>query len=114
MKAAAYESTIFADLSEQELLDLIHIATKDVIHDAPNLRVEHESSSQTTLRCGINLWSWGERIILTPEQRSIRIVSQCRFPLQFIDWGKNRKNVEIIRAAVQRRIKNEVTRTTSA
>jgi len=36
------------------------------------------------------------------ESHSLRVISRCRFPLQVIDWGKNARNVELIRDSVLR------------
>ena len=44
---------------------------------------------------GITMWSWGATLRLWPlgpQQLGLR--SACDFPLQCIDWGDNRRNVE--------------------
>lgn len=49
---------------------------------------------------GASLWSWGEDVTLRfatgPAGTSVHIRSECKFPLQLIDWGRNKKNVEHI------------------
>lgn len=45
--------------------------------------------------CGIDIWSWGEEVrIGFLEGGTLRIISKCIFPLQCIDHGQNKKNVE--------------------
>jgi hypothetical protein len=42
----------------------------------------------------MSLRSWGENITVTVgTDGTTEIVSECRFPTQFVDWGKNRANV---------------------
>lgn len=36
----------------------------------------------------------------TGQGKSIRVVSECVFPLQLIDWGKNRQNVDRVRTCL--------------
>jgi len=41
-----------------------------------------------------NLLSWGERIVVEIlPGGEIQVTSKCAYPLQIIDWGKNRQNV---------------------
>jgi len=44
-----------------------------------------------------SIWSWGERISVTvqPDGRGL-VRSASALPTQFIDWGRNRKNVELL------------------
>ena len=47
---------------------------------------------------GWSAWSWGERIQVwvrpgSPET-SVTVESKCRLRTQFIDWGRNRRNVD--------------------
>ncbi|MCF2570572.1 hypothetical protein [Brevibacterium sp. UCMA 11754] len=48
--------------------------------------------------------SWGEKITVQVGQASdgtfVRIRSACAFPLQIFDWGKNKYNVQQIRAGL--------------
>lgn len=41
----------------------------------------------------MNIWSWGEKISLEFTKEEMKIKSTCSFPLQFLDWGKNKSNV---------------------
>lgn len=41
-----------------------------------------------------SLASWGENILIDLSQPGwLFVESECAFPLQLVDWGKNRKNV---------------------
>ena len=54
---------------------------------------------------GVGMMSWGEKVTITvaeaPGGSSVHIHSKCSFPLQLVDYGKNRKNVEKIIAGLQ-------------
>lgn len=54
---------------------------------------------------GIGALSWGEKLQVHLAQvqggTAARITSECAFPLQLVDYGKNRKNVEQIVAGLQ-------------
>jgi hypothetical protein len=52
-------------------------------------------------KAGLSLWSWGEDIEILIGEGVARIRSSCSFPLQCVDWGKNRRNVEGIRRELQ-------------
>ncbi len=52
-------------------------------------------------KAGLSLWSWGEDIEIHIGEGMARIRSSCSFPLQCVDWGKNRRNVEGIRRGLQ-------------
>lgn len=57
-----------------------------------------------TASIGTGLWSWGEKILVqlseVPGGAAVRIRSECVFPLQLVDYGKNRRNVEQIVAGL--------------
>ncbi|MGM0700334.1 MAG: hypothetical protein ACQEVD_15910 [Actinomycetota bacterium] len=52
-----------------------------------------------------NWKSWGEKLTIhvdqVPEGTLVRIRSECAFSLQIIDWGKNKDNVQRIRAGLE-------------
>ena len=102
--AAAHETTLVADLPREKLRDVVSCAVQDIQERYPRFRIEQQTSTSTVLRYGMNWSSWGERITITPEHGSIRVVSECTFPLQVIDWGKNRKNVELVRSCLAQAI----------
>ena len=53
----------------------------------------------------MSLMSWGENVEAWishgPRGASVRLRSECAFPTQVIDWGKNRKNVDRIFEALR-------------
>ena len=53
----------------------------------------------------MGLASWGENVDAWishgPRGAAIQLRSECSFPTQVIDWGKNRKNVERIVGALR-------------
>ena len=52
---------------------------------------------------GINWSSWGEKITITlTANNTLHVRSQCSFPLQCIDWGRNQRNVDKFIEAVDR------------
>lgn len=78
------------DLAQPELADVVG-------ESLSNLRWHHESplSNVFTARNSVNLWSWGERLIITVAQDgTVTARSECLLATQCFDWGKNRKNVE--------------------
>ncbi len=46
------------------------------------------------LRVRINFWSWGELVAIQIGDGFVDVLSRCRAPTQFIDWGRNQRNVE--------------------
>ncbi len=55
-----------------------------------------------TGKVGFNLWSFGETVAVTVAPDHVLLRSACVMPTQCIDWGKNRRNVEALRAALGR------------
>jgi hypothetical protein len=49
---------------------------------------------------GVGMMSWGEKITVQITEAAggsgVRIHSECSFPLQLIDYGKNKKNVQYV------------------
>jgi len=70
------------------------------------------SSDSARMRSRLNRWSYGEKIELflseINESLVVEISSQCVFPLQIEDWGKNRKNVQQLFTAIEHQL-NAVT-----
>lgn len=61
-------------------------------------RVRNETMQRIEASTGVNLWSWGETIIVDAmPDYSITITSKCSWPLQCFDWGKNQANVVELR-----------------
>ena len=53
-------------------------------------------------KVGFNLWSFGETVTATPAAGYLLLRSTCVMPTQCLDWGKNRRNVEALQAALGR------------
>ncbi len=98
--AAAYETTITTDHPRKNLLEVIRTAVQDLKQHHPRFLIESETTTSTIIRFGVNWLTWGERITITSGHNSIRVVSECVFPLQMIDWGKNRRNVDLVRSSL--------------
>lgn len=58
-------------------------------------RYEVLSANELQARVSVNLWSWGERLkVQISTDGAVRVESRCAFPLQCLDWGKNKENVQ--------------------
>lgn len=58
-------------------------------------KVERMDDDKIVLKVGWSIWSWGEIIKIDfSDDKTISISSRCKVPLQMIDYGKNRENVE--------------------
>jgi hypothetical protein len=66
--------------------------------------VDRELPTELRARVELSLWSWGESITVTIGRDSAIIRSACQFPLQCIDWGKNRKNVSTLVQGLHQRL----------
>ena len=62
------------------------------------------SRARFVARVSVSSWSWGERITIVVDEFRVRIRSECVYPLQFIDWGKNRRNVDTLINRLQAKI----------
>jgi hypothetical protein len=79
----------------EEIPVSIEIAKKTLFN--LNAIVEIENESKIISNIGMNLRTWGEKIVLNFEKGKIKIRSQCSFPLQCLDWGKNTSNVVLFK-----------------
>lgn len=53
-----------------------------------------------TCKVGFNVWSFGETMTITLAPDHVVLRSSCILPTQCVDWGKNRRNVEKLKAAL--------------
>jgi len=83
---AYYESTLEnkVNYSKSDLLELIK---------KTYLLIEFHTDNMIYVKSKVNMWSWGEKIEIKLHDNSITIKSKCFFPLQCVDWGKNKENV---------------------
>jgi hypothetical protein len=72
---------------------------------ALKFKVREQTEDHLTLRVGFNFWSFGERISVAIEKLDsdsiVDITSTCRLPTQFIDYGKNKRNVRRLFAKIE-------------
>ncbi len=62
----------------------------------------HATDAGFKAEVGANLWSWGEAVtVVRLGDGRLSVESRCRMPLQIMDWGKNRQNVERLCAALE-------------
>src|SRR5262245_36074271 len=96
---AYHEERVRYDVPPGELMDAVDAAIADM----------HWSGHQTgrwrySASTGVSFWSWGEGVTieLGPDEGEMFVRSQCSFPTQCIDWGRNASNVRKFLAAVDR------------
>ncbi|MEZ5978465.1 MAG: hypothetical protein R3F34_09625, partial [Planctomycetota bacterium] len=46
--------------------------------------------------------TWGDEVDVSLDGSTVVVRSRSRAPFQLVDWGKNRRNVETVRAAIAR------------
>jgi hypothetical protein len=62
--------------------------------DVLNWRLREDTHGYVVASTGVNLLSWGERIIVEfHPDNSCSVTSKCSLPTQCFDWGKNASNV---------------------
>ena len=89
----AHYSASIKNKSNYSIKELIKILKKTTFI------IQYNSDGNIFLKAQLNAWSWGESIKITLNKEgdnSINILSKCTFPLQILDWGKNKKNVDMI------------------
>lgn len=69
------------------------------------LLMGNKESGQMMLDGKITWWSWGENITvhfteLAPGSTRVEVMSKPSMPTTLVDWGKNRRNVDKILAAI--------------
>lgn len=88
--------------------DQTHAAIRQAMTDDTKARPKSITDTTFTARVPINFSSWGENItiVLSPLDGGTRVSvrSTCAFPLQVVDWGKNRRNVTHILASIESRL----------
>ena len=104
---AAYETLIFHDASDDRLRYLVEAAATQLREQYGWTRTTGDLPDSTGLRVPFRGRSWGARVSMAVEEKSIRVVSECVFPLQVFDWGTNRVNVERARRSIRREISDD-------
>ena len=82
------------------LMDAVDAAMGDI-----GVRRTYWSGDSATGSIPMSFFSWGEQISVTVEQDGyVEIESKCAFPLQLIDWGRNRRIVNRFLDALEDRL----------
>ncbi len=72
------------------------------------MKLQTVGQNHAEFKVPISLWSYGERILLTLTDMDdgflADVNSECSWPLQAEDWGKNKKNVARVIAAIERQL----------
>src|SRR5258708_5209702 len=77
------------NIDEQELVDVVS-ETLGVL----GWPYQNPSSNKFVASISMSLWSWGERLrVDIAHDGRVTASSQCAFPIQCIDWGRNGWNV---------------------
>lgn len=97
----AYESTIYCDQPKEVLREIMQEAVAQYLASNPKASRLDESAQSITLKLPINLSSWGERLTVSVEDKSFRILSKSSTFFQAFDWGKNHDNVEAMRTCLE-------------
>lgn len=72
-------------------------------------KFEALSPTHFVARLSAGVWSWGERVnIDVAEDGTVAVSSECVFPLQCFDWGKNQTNVHTFVDSLVRSVGKEV------
>jgi hypothetical protein len=101
MAASAEDSEVF-DAPFDDIADAIDAALDDI--GASSVQWSRSGRSVTASK-GINFWSWGENLTVEVSRSGeVWVRSECAFPLQIVDWGKNGRNCRALLDAVARRL----------
>lgn len=66
-------------------------------------QIGERSATSITAKVGTNWLSWGEKVTIELiDSTSVSLTSQCAFPTQCFDWGKNRTNIETLISQLQK------------
>ena len=70
-------------------------ATVKLALNAVSWSIRKESPDTIVASTSLSLLSWGERVIITfLSDGSIAVTSECTWPIQCFDWGKNKANIK--------------------
>lgn len=77
----------------------------EVLKYQPGIAGVHTQPGVLSASVNTNWRSWGENVTVfvdeAPGGTFVRIRSECAFPPQIIDWGKNKENVTQIRLGLE-------------
>ncbi len=106
MSLVDHEGSVEYPYSKKSVFDAILEAAPNI--DGLSLDSADEVSGRVTFKAGVSLASWGENIPVqlievTPIRTQMRVMSSPKTGIMFggaMDLGKNRRNIEMIIAAV--------------
>jgi len=97
---AHHEETFTLNNSREDFIKNLKACFNDL-----NWSVFNESTDIIIASNKINFLSWGEKIIIKFfDNNNISVVSQCIFPIQCFDWGKNEQNVKSLLSLLNQKI----------
>lgn len=98
--AAKFEESKKYELSKNKLIQ----TTKEALEKC-NFKIKtiNEEEGKIHAKTKLSWWSWTENIDVKIEDDGIvNIKSECYFPLQIFDWGKNKSNVKAFFAEMKK------------
>ncbi|GAA1869880.1 hypothetical protein [Brevibacterium marinum] len=106
---ASYEETMTVPIAAADVWQRAWEVLRNQQGAAGSIMTSHPgvlcASFKTTWR------SWGEKVTVQVGQTSVGTVvgirSACAFPLQIFDWGRNKGNVQQIRAGLEAPARSE-------
>lgn len=60
----------------------------------------HKEQDELSFKVSVSWSSWGEKVHVSVANGAVVIRSECAFPLQCFDWGKNQANVHALCASL--------------
>ena len=83
----AYHKEIIDNKANYSIIELVEFLKKSKVF------VKIRDEETVYFKTKINFSSYGENVEIRLCDNLISINSKCSFPFQFVDWGKNKKNV---------------------
>ena len=98
---SSYESQITVAMDLGAARYWVH----EVLSGMPHVRAVREGPGVLNASVPVNWASWGEKIDVSltksPGGTDVVVRSQCAFPFQILDWGKNKRNVDWITRRIE-------------
>jgi hypothetical protein len=76
--------------------------------EAIGCRITQDQKKEIEGKMGIGVLSWGENISVEFVDGGMKVTSRCIWPMQVIDWGKNRTNVRRFTDEWEKRLKEDI------
>ena len=92
------------DAPWRQLLDAVDAALEDI--GAAGIRWPDDDFARASM--GFSLWSYGEDLTVeVSDDGEVTVTSECSFPLQLVDWGKNSRNCRRLLDAIDDRLDDD-------